>query len=501
MPAAPANWQSWCCTPKSDPGRPGGRPDRPVARRPIAGEAAEGSAEGCTKENLRVCGHLEIAVWSQPNPERRELPAPIGIPAPPVPATGKAPGRKATPLGNKLLLVLGLAFVLGSRLLLYWLMPDRTSDFDALYDTAIRLVHGQNPYPPGMQWFPYPLPAVLLAVPFTPLPVDIARPVFDVLIGWTFAYALWKRRGPFALLAIVSGPYLFAMVSGQTTPLMVAASLIPALGFLQVLRPNTSAPLWIARPTWMALLGAIGILVLSIVILPTWPRDWWLALPVDTAQLVPPIMRPLGFILLLAAIRWRTPEGRLILATAFAPQSTLLYELVPMSLVPGNRLEMLVYVAASWIPLLVADRLLIAPGSAEWGTIGWQVTLFAGYVPMLALVLRRRPGDKQLPKFWLERRRPNRLPDAELRVEVSPNPGGGITVRVTHLPTQLYVEETGTNRRQTTRKAHDRLAALFAETTRLSRGESSTPDWSSQGNGKDPTAVKDKFSELRWLDE
>jgi hypothetical protein len=428
------------------------------------------------------------------------LPAPIGITASPAPATGTAPARKANPLRNKLFLILGLAFVLGCRVLLYCLLPDRTSDFDVLYDTAFRLVHGQNPYPTGMQWFPYPLPAVLLAVPFTLVPVGIARPIFDVLIGWVFAYALWKHRGPFALLAIGSGPYLFAMVSGQTTPLMVAAGLVPALGFLQALRPNTSAPLWIARPTWMALLGAGGFLALSVAILPTWPRDWWLALPPDTNQLVPPIMRPLGFVLLLAAVRWRTPEGRLILATAFAPQSTLLYELVPMALVPANRLEMLVYVASSWIPLLAADQLLIAPGSAEWGTIGWQVTLFAGYLPMLALVLRRRPGDKKLPKFWMERRRPNRLPDAELRVEMSPN-ASGVTVRITHLPTRLVVEETGQNRRQTARRAHDRLAALFAETARLRRGGVETVDWGPQKIGKDPHAVKDKFSELRWLDE
>jgi hypothetical protein len=400
-----------------------------------------------------------------------------------------------------LLLVLGLAFVLGCRMLLYWMLPDRTSDFDALYDTAIRLVQRQNPYPPGMQGLPYPLPAVLLAVPFTLIPVGIARPIFDILIGWAFAYALWKHRGPFGLLAIVSGPYLFAMASGQTTPLMVAASLIPALGFLQVLRPNTSAPLWIARPTWIALLGAGGFLALSLAILPTWPRDWWMALPADTTQLVPPIMRPLGFVLLLAAVRWRTPEGRLILATAFAPQSTLLYELVPMALVPANRLEMLVFVASSWIPLLAADQLLIAPGSAEWGMIGWQVTLFAGYLPMLALLLRRRPGDKKLPKFWMERRRPNRLPDAELRVEISSNAGGGVTVRITHLPTRLSVEEIGQNRRQTTRRAHDRLAALFAETAKLRRGGVATPDWAPRGIGKDPHAVKDKFSELRWLDE
>jgi hypothetical protein len=39
------------------------------------------------------------------------------------------------------------------------------------------------------------------------------------------------------------------MWNGQTTPLMVAASLVPALGFLLAVKPNISVSLWIARPS------------------------------------------------------------------------------------------------------------------------------------------------------------------------------------------------------------------------------------------------------------
>jgi len=367
-----------------------------------------------------------------------------------------------------LFLAIALAFVLLCRLLLYVWMPERISDFDLLYDAAARLVHGENPYPTETQRFPYPLPAVLLAVPFTRIPLELARPIFDVLIGWAFVYGLWKYRGPYALLAVVSGAYLFAMTRGQTTPLMVAASLIPALGFLLAVRPNTGAALWIARPSLAALLGAGLFLGLSLAVRPSWPWDWWLALPLDNTGLMPPVLRPFGVVLLLAALRWRTPEGRLILAIAFIPQTALPYELVALALIPANRLEMAVYVVGSWIAVAVAEQLHLGQGTAEWNATGWPVTLGVVYLPMLYLVIRRQGSSKSRksgPDFDKDRRRPNRLADQELKVDITPN-GAGFMAKVTHLATGQSVTEIDQTRRLAVRKAHDKLAGILAERLR-----------------------------------
>jgi hypothetical protein len=373
---------------------------------------------------------------------------------------------KSAAVSHRLLfLVLALAFVLGCRFLLYVWMPDRTSDFDFLYDAAARLVRGENPYPLATLSFPYPLPAVLLAVPFTAIPLGLARPIFDVLVGWAFVYALWRYRGPYALLALVSGAYLFAMGNGQTTPLMVAASLVPALGFLLAVKPNTSAPLLIARPSWMAVLGVSLFLVLSLVVLPSWPRDWWMTLPLDNRELVPPVLRPFGFVLLLAALRWRLPEGRLILASALVPQTTLPYELVSLALIPANRLEMVIYVAGSWIALAAGDLLHLSYSLAGWTVTGSPVTLCAVYLPMLYLVLRR-PSSRSGGRIEKERRRPNRLPDHELEVDVTTDGAGGVIVKVTHLPTQRFTMESGQTRELAERKAHDKLAAILARMPR-----------------------------------
>jgi hypothetical protein len=379
----------------------------------------------------------------------------------PVAVTIKSePARSAATSQRPLFLVLALGFVLGFRLLLYVWMPDRYSDFDLLYNAAAQLVGGENPYPIATQWFPYPLPAVLLAVPFTAIPLGLARPIFDILVGWSFVYALWRYCGPFALLAVLSGAYLFAMWNGLTTPLMVAASLVPALGFLLAVKPNTSAALWLARPSLIAVLGASAFLLLSLLVLPSWPWDWWMALQQEPTQLVPPVLRPFGFVLLLAALRWRSPEGRLLLAIAFIPQNILPHELVSLALIPANLLEMGIYVAGSWIAVAVAaNRMHLNLGIAGWTATSWPVTLCAVYLPMLYLVLRRPSDVRVIEK---ERRRRHRLPDDELKVDVSPNDDGGVTVKVTHLPTQLFATESGETRDITARKAHDKLAGIVA---------------------------------------
>jgi hypothetical protein len=391
----------------------------------------------------------------------------VGMSDPAVAVTTEAALTKpATPRPGLLFLVIALGLVLACRVLLYVWMPDRGSDFDLLYDAAARLFQGGNPYSPAAQGLPYPLPAVILAVPFSWISLPLARPIFDIMVGWAFVYALWRYRGSYALLAAVSGAYLYAIWSGQTTPLMVAAALVPALGFLLAVRPNTSASLWIAWPSLRALFGASLFLVLSLVALPSWPVDWWTALLQDNTQLVPPVLRPFGVVLLLAALRWRTPEGRLLLAIAFIPQSTLPYELVALALIPATGVEMGIYVVGSWIA--VAAWLQLSPSMVEWTATGWPLTLCAVYLPMLYLVVRRQSNTSgQL--VVKERRRANRLSDHELQVDVTTDGEGGVVVKVTHLPSAVSATESAETRHLASRKAHDKLAGILAPMLRLRR--------------------------------
>jgi hypothetical protein len=391
-------------------------------------------------------------------------------------AADTRPTRASTPDSTPKMwvLVLALGFVLAARFLLAAWLPHRPGDFDLLYGAAGRVLRGESAYPGESLWSPYPLPAVLLFIPFTARPLAIARAIFDVLVGWSFAYALWRHRGPSSLLALVSGAYLFALAHGQATPLMVAASLIPVLGFLLAVRPNTSVSLVAAKPSRISIYGLVGFLGLTLVLFPSWPAEWWLTMPVNVSAWAPPMFRPLGALLLLAALRWNVPEGRLLLATALLPQTVLPYELVPLALIPGNRREMAIYLVGSWISVAAASGLIHLPGGPEWMGNGWLVTLCAGYLPMLYLVLKR-PGSKGGVWIGRERRRPDRIPDTDLDVIVKVDDAGRVTVTVTHLKSQHSATRTAPTRERAERLAHDQLAAVLSKASRLAKKYPSEP--------------------------
>jgi hypothetical protein len=105
---------------------------------------------------------------------------------------------------------------------------------------------------------------------------------------------------------------------------------------------------------------------------------------------------PGGFLLALAALRWRRPEARLLLAIAIAPQTIVPYDLVPLAVVPESRREVLL-MALGWMVVYLV-QVSLAPISIaayvqfpthDYLPRGWYAMLVAGYLVPLALVLRR----------------------------------------------------------------------------------------------------------------
>src|SRR5262249_8132815 len=133
----------------------------------------------------------------------------------------------------------------------------------------------------------------------------------------------------------------------QTSFLILALALIPAAAGLTVMKPNIGLALFAWRPRLQTILFG-GLLILgTVVISPHWPIEWlgWVRnSPSHCARVF-----GVGGVALLALLRWRRPEARLLLAMAFIPHGLYFYDELPLWLVASTRREALALTGASWL--------------------------------------------------------------------------------------------------------------------------------------------------------
>ena len=115
-----------------------------------------------------------------------------------------------------------------------------------------------------------------------------------------------------------------------------------------------------------------------------------------------PILTPGGAFAALMLLRWRRPEARLVLALACVPQTTLLYETVPLFLVPQTIIEGGVLWLGSWLVALWQSLhgpfpTDVARFASSGRAIGWLL-----YLPCVVIILRR-PNVGEVPA-WLDAR-------------------------------------------------------------------------------------------------
>jgi hypothetical protein len=279
-------------------------------------------------------------------------------------------------------------------------------DFDQFWVAARALLGGRSPYEligPGkaFEWrwpFVYPLPAALIAVPLSILPVVVARAVF---VGVSVCLLAYARRGILLVPLLVSQPFINALWNAQWSPLFTAAIIMPGLAWVAIAKPQAGVAILVHTPSrrrlWVALVGAGVLTAVATVLDPTW-IDEWIAVLRDAPPHVPPILRPGGFVLALAVLRWRLPEGRLLLALALMPQTAMWYTALPLFLIPrtlgeGTLLAGLSQVAYLATAFMSAD----AAWATQERTIG-LLMLGALYIPCLVMVLRRRPAPTSSPR-------------------------------------------------------------------------------------------------------
>lgn len=276
-------------------------------------------------------------------------------------------------------------------------------DFVFPWAAARHLLAGRDPYLalPGGLAEPfespllYPLPTVLAVVPFARFSLAAAGGMMMSISAALLAFVL-TRDGWHRLWMLASAPFVMAISLGQWSPLITVAALEPALGALATLKPNIGLAAFAYRPSRRMVVGSAVVVALSLIVSPRWPLEWFHAirsLPGHPAPIL--VAHGVGIILLLAALRWRSPEGRLLLVSACVPQLLLFADQLPLLLVARTRGELVTLTACSQIGFLIwfsmlRDGDLYVLKAAPY-------VLFFVFVPALAVVLRRPARESDSP--------------------------------------------------------------------------------------------------------
>lgn len=315
-------------------------------------------------------------------------------------------------------LLLAAAAALWGGIIAYQMLtlPRFYGDFLYPWAAARVLLSGGSPYRaiaggaayPYMTPFVYPMPAVLLVVPLATLSYAGAGTVFFAMSSALLAFAV-TREGYQYLPIFASAPFLGAASQGQWSPLVVAAALLPGIGFLAVCKPNLGLALAARRPTRALVLGGAVFLAATVAWRPEWPHDW-LANVSRLRHHPTPLTMPFGVVLLLALARWRRPEARLIVVLACVPQLLFWSDQLPLLLVPRTLRQSLWCCAISSASVAAAALATAhgSTGSLASGPISDALVRHAPvpvmlgmYLPALVLVLRR-PNEGAVPP-WADR--------------------------------------------------------------------------------------------------
>jgi hypothetical protein len=276
-------------------------------------------------------------------------------------------------------------------------------DLTPLLQAARIVLAGGDPYP--QMTMLYPMPALLTLTPLAWLPMRTAYALWGGLGAGLLVWAAVGRHGPHGMAVWFSWCANRAIILGQWTVWQYLGGLYPGWQVLAAAKPTLGLIVWCYRPTRWAFVGGLILVSVSFVIQPTWLTEW-LGEGKGVNWYVPAILiwQGGGPLLLLATLRWRRPEGRLLAALAFVPHNYIWYDQLLVFLVPQRARELWALCVLSWVSRSVAHYFMARSGLAEpAGQATFRAPIVAlMYLPALLMVLRR-PNEGPAPT-WLKRR-------------------------------------------------------------------------------------------------
>jgi hypothetical protein len=252
------------------------------------------------------------------------------------------------------------------------------ADFRWAIHLAQRLVSGQNPYDTPFEQ--YPLTAGFFALPFLRLTPEVAAGAFWGISSFLLAFGI-TRQGYGKLLIFLAYPYWAGILTVQWSPVITAAAFFPLLLPLTMAKPQIGLPVFLTRLSLRGVAACAVLAVISLAVMPNWPKLWLRQIG-NYEHFIPLLVFP-GPLLLLALLRYRDRDARLLMLASVMPQRWFFDSFI-LWLIPQSRREIIWTVFFSW-----------GAGIWRWYHIPrtftevgrWTVAFL--YLPMLVVVLLR----------------------------------------------------------------------------------------------------------------
>jgi hypothetical protein len=252
------------------------------------------------------------------------------------------------------------------------------ADFRWAIHLAQRLVNGQNPYDTPLEQ--YPLTAAFFALPCLRLTPEVAAGVFWGISSFLLAFGI-THQGYGKLLIFLAYPYWAGILTVQWSPVITAAAFFPLLLPVTMAKPQIGLPVFLTRLSVRGTVACAVLAAISLAVMPSWPR-LWLGQISNYQHFIPLLVLP-GPLLLLALLRYRDRDARLLMLASVMPQRWFFDSFI-LWLIPQSRREIIWTVCFSW-----------GAGIWRWYHIPhsftevgrWTVVFL--YLPMLVVVLLR----------------------------------------------------------------------------------------------------------------